>query len=95
MESAHDIVLPGLGWVAVTGCGPVTVRLRTAAGLAPILRDPLLPFESRRCMIVCMKSITCTARMLSHARTAAGPAPLLRDPLLPFVPVSRIRAWSA
>ncbi len=48
LESSHDLVIPGLGWIAVTGCGPVGVRLATPVGLDASLRTPLLPFESRR-----------------------------------------------
>eukprot|EP00808_Paulinella_micropora_P010278 g16649.t1 len=50
-ESCGDIVIPGLGWVALTGCDRVTVRVYTAGhmtGTRSIFReDSLLPFEAR------------------------------------------------
>jgi ribosome biogenesis GTPase A len=48
MQSAQDIVIPGLGWVSVTGCGPVSFDVYTPVGLTPTIRPPLLPFETRR-----------------------------------------------
>lgn len=50
MESSHDLVFPGLGWISVTGCGPIEVAVSTCANLTPHMRSPLLPFESMRSM---------------------------------------------
>jgi ribosome biogenesis GTPase A len=44
-EAACDIVLPGLGWVAVTGCGPCTIGVCLPAPVVPIRREPLIPSE--------------------------------------------------
>ena len=44
-EAACDIVLPGLGWVAVTGCGPCTVSVSLPQPVVPLRREPLIPSE--------------------------------------------------
>jgi len=45
-EAAVDVVLPGLGWVAVTGCGSCKVSVELPVPVSPVLREPLLPEES-------------------------------------------------
>ncbi|CAM9752959.1 unnamed protein product [Ectocarpus sp. 13 AM-2016] len=45
-ESAADVVIAGLGWVSVTGAGPVTVRVWAPRGVLVMAREPLLPYES-------------------------------------------------
>lgn len=40
-----DIVLSGLGWVAVTGAGNVRLRVCTPKGVGIFTRDSLMPFE--------------------------------------------------
>ena len=42
-----DVVVSGLGWVALTGIGPFKVRTWAPPGVAIIMRDPLMPFEAR------------------------------------------------
>ena len=42
-----DVVVSGLGWVALTGLGPVKVRTWAPPGVEVIVRDPLMPFEAR------------------------------------------------
>ena len=42
-----DVVVSGLGWVALTGLGPVAVRTWAPPGVEIIHRDPLMPFEAR------------------------------------------------
>jgi len=44
-EAACDIVLPGLGWVAVTGCGPCTVGVCLPRPVVPLRREPIIPTE--------------------------------------------------
>lgn len=45
-KSAQDIVIAGLGWVAVTGVGTVKIKVTVPEGASVGLRPPLLPFES-------------------------------------------------
>ena len=44
-EAACDLVLPGLGWVAVTGCGPCTIKVGLPSPVVPLTREPLIPNE--------------------------------------------------
>jgi 30S ribosome assembly GTPase len=44
-ESAADIALTGLGWVAVTGAGTATVKVSVPKGIGVSLRPPLMPFD--------------------------------------------------
>jgi len=46
-EAAYDIVLPGLGWVAITGCGPIQVSIRAPSDMEITVRESLLPFETK------------------------------------------------
>ena len=48
LKSSSDIVIAGLGWVAVTGVGPLKVRVTVPNGTAVGVREALLPFESGR-----------------------------------------------
>lgn len=45
-QSAADVVIAGLGWVSVTGAGPVTLRVWAPRGVLAMAREPLLPYES-------------------------------------------------
>lgn len=45
-QSAADVVIAGLGWVSVTGAGPVTLRVWAPRGVLVMAREPLLPYES-------------------------------------------------
>lgn len=45
-EVAVDLVLPGLGWVAVTGSGTCTLSVRLPHPVRVVTREPLLPDES-------------------------------------------------
>ncbi|GJD08009.1 Uncharacterized protein YqeH [Galdieria sulphuraria] len=45
LQSSHDIVISGLGWVAVTGCGRLKVRVVAPKGVGVFLREPIAPFE--------------------------------------------------
>mmetsp|Transcript_16818 Transcript_16818/g.36437 ORF Transcript_16818/g.36437 Transcript_16818/m.36437 type:complete len:654 (-) Transcript_16818:297-2258(-) len=47
-EAAMDVVLPGLGWVAVTGCGSCEVSVRMPNPIRALTREPLLPSESTK-----------------------------------------------
>ena len=42
-----DVVLAGLGWVAVTGHGEVKIRVLAPEGVGVMQREPLMPFEAR------------------------------------------------
>ena len=44
-EAACDIVLPGLGWVAITGSGACTVRVGLPDPVKALRREPLIPNE--------------------------------------------------
>jgi ribosome biogenesis GTPase A len=45
-EAAIDLVLPGLGWIAVTGAGECTVGVSLPRPVRVVTREPLLPEES-------------------------------------------------
>lgn len=42
-----DIVIPGLGWIAVTGVGSVKVRVTAPQATEVTLRPALLPYEAK------------------------------------------------
>lgn len=44
-EAAADITITGLGWVAVTGAGPATVKICVPKGIGISIRPPLMPFD--------------------------------------------------
>jgi len=44
-EAAVDVVLPGLGWVAITGCGECTVSVELPGAVEAISREPLISSE--------------------------------------------------
>jgi ribosome biogenesis GTPase A len=46
-ESSTDIVIPGLGWVAVTGSGSTAVNVVAPFGTEVSTRPALLPFEAK------------------------------------------------
>jgi len=48
LQSSYDIVIAGLGWIAVTGPGVVKVRVTVPTGTTVSLRPALLPFEAQR-----------------------------------------------
>lgn len=41
-----DVVLSGLGWVALTGVGDMTLRVATPGGVGVFVRDALMPYET-------------------------------------------------
>lgn len=45
-EGIADIVIPGLGWICITGPGFAKVKVTAPKGLDVHIRDPLLPFEA-------------------------------------------------
>ncbi|CAM9996517.1 unnamed protein product, partial [Choristocarpus tenellus] len=45
-ESAADVVISGLGWLSLTGAGPVRIRVTAPKDVLVMLRDPLMPYES-------------------------------------------------
>ncbi len=45
-KSSTDIVIAGLGWVAVTGPGKVKIRVTVPQGTQVITRPALMPFEA-------------------------------------------------
>ena len=44
-EAAADISFTGLGWVAVTGAGKVTVKISVPKNIGISVRPPLMPFD--------------------------------------------------
>lgn len=44
-KACMDIVLSGLGWVALTGAGPIQIRVWVPRDVGVFAREPLLPFE--------------------------------------------------
>jgi hypothetical protein len=44
-EAAADIALMGLGWVAVTGAGTATIRVRVPKGIGVSVRPPIMPYD--------------------------------------------------
>jgi hypothetical protein len=46
-RACMDVVLAGLGWVAVTGHGEVKIRVLAPDGVGVMQREPLMPFEAR------------------------------------------------
>ena len=47
-EAAVDVVLPGLGWVAITGSGECDLGVSLPKPVVPILREPLVLSEGER-----------------------------------------------
>jgi hypothetical protein len=45
-RSIVDIVIPGVGWIAVTGVGEITIDVHVPEKLQIVTRDPLMPFET-------------------------------------------------
>lgn len=46
-KAAADIVIPGLGWITVTGPGIARVKITSTEGTEISVRPPLLPFEAK------------------------------------------------
>lgn len=46
-KASVDIVLSGLGWIAVTGPGAVRLRVWVPKGVGVFTREPLMPFEAQ------------------------------------------------
>ncbi|CAN8077233.1 unnamed protein product [Agarophyton chilense] len=47
-RSCADIVLSGLGWVALTGAGDLNVRICVPRGVGVFTRESLMPFETQK-----------------------------------------------
>lgn len=47
IEACLDIVFDGLGWISVTGSGPVVVEAWAPEGVRVSRRQPLMPFEAK------------------------------------------------
>ena len=45
-EACADLVIPGLGWVAVTCRKPVLIHVQCAGGVHAFEREPLMPYEA-------------------------------------------------
>jgi len=45
-KACVEIVLPGLGWVGLSGVGMVRVAVHSPPSIEPIIREPLLPFDA-------------------------------------------------
>ena len=46
-DAAVDLVLPGLGWVSVTGCGPCRIGVAMPRPVRALVREPLISLERR------------------------------------------------
>eukprot|EP00177_Eucheuma_denticulatum_P006089 GFKZ01011102.1.p1 GENE.GFKZ01011102.1~~GFKZ01011102.1.p1 ORF type:complete len:646 (+),score=82.36 GFKZ01011102.1:322-2259(+) len=46
-KASVDVVFSGLGWIAVTGPGPVKLRVCVPQGVGVFTREPLMPFEAQ------------------------------------------------
>ncbi|CAE8612795.1 unnamed protein product, partial [Polarella glacialis] len=46
-EACVDLVVHGLGWVALTGVGDFVVEAWAPQGVAITLREPIMPFEAK------------------------------------------------
>eukprot|EP00438_Fugacium_kawagutii_P032334 Skav226351 [mRNA] locus=scaffold2980:290118:303127:- [translate_table: standard] len=46
-ESCVDVVFPGLGWIAITGCGDCVVEAHAPEGVEISIREPLMPYEAK------------------------------------------------
>jgi len=46
-EAGADIVIHGLGWIAITGCGQCVVEVKAPDGVAVTTRRPLMPHEAK------------------------------------------------
>lgn len=46
-KASVDVVLSGLGWVAITGPGSVKLRVNVPYGMGVFTRDALMPFEAQ------------------------------------------------
>ncbi|KEP66336.1 UNVERIFIED_CONTAM: Nitric-oxide synthase [Hammondia hammondi] len=51
-EAATDIVLSGLGWISITGCGPMRVRVYVPEEVRVYQRPALVPRATRACPAV-------------------------------------------
>ena len=46
-QSSTDIIIPGIGWIAVTGAGIAHVRITAPVGTKVSTRSSILPFEAK------------------------------------------------
>lgn len=46
-EACVDVVFPGLGWVCLTGCGPIVIEAHAPEGVDVSIRPPLMPYEAK------------------------------------------------
>jgi hypothetical protein len=46
-KSSEDIVIPGIGWIAITGAGTAKIRVTAPNGTDISTRPSLLPFEAQ------------------------------------------------
>ena len=46
-ESCDDIVLPGIGWISLTGAGTCKVRVQMCGELQSHRREPIMPYDGR------------------------------------------------
>ena len=89
MEAGADIVFPGVGWVAVTGAGQLTVRASIAGTESvqgedeqrrlPFAREPLMPFDAR----TSTTKFYGADRRINRYRTPAAAAPVAGAPASP------------
>ncbi|CBZ52910.1 hypothetical protein NCLIV_026980 [Neospora caninum Liverpool] len=60
-EAAADIVLSGLGWISITGCGPLRVRVHVPDEVRVYQRPALVPRATRACPAVATTLLQKTA----------------------------------
>ncbi|PHJ22555.1 nitric-oxide synthase [Cystoisospora suis] len=56
-ETAADIVICGLGWISVTGCGPLRIRVNVPEEVSVYQRPPLVPWAIRSCRAISTKAL--------------------------------------
>jgi hypothetical protein len=73
LEASCDVVISGLGWFSVTGCGPCKIRVVAPKG----------PNTRKRRLGMCFCGAI-RSSLIGHLVSCAGVLVIQRDPLMPF-----------